>query len=394
MKIIALLFLTIPLVISGKTSTNWLGKLHISSTRTIDFELKLELKHNLFKILLPNGGENILIAGTKIGDSLRFNFEQYNTYLIFKMGSKTLKGNWVNSNKKNYRIPFSASHFKKDAKQAGSYPIINGKYETYFDYNNSDKSPGLGIFKQKGNQLSGTFLTETGDYRYLTGRVKQDSTFAFGCFDGAHAFWFEGKMKQDSLIGVFYSGTHGSSLFHSHLNNSFELKDPTKLTFETSKDAVINLSALDTANVNTYWNNASFIGKVTIIQIMGTWCPNCMDETNFLAGLKKRNPSLYIIGFAYEIGNDSIEQLMRLKKYSKQLKLNYPTYLAGTASKVVAKQHFNFLNEISSFPTTIVLGKDGKIAKIYTGFSGPATGKYFTEFEKEFSALVESLDKQ
>ncbi len=394
MKIIAFIFLVIPLITNAKTTTHWIGKLHIGSAKTIDFEIKLEIKHNEYQLLLPNGGENILIVGKKIGDSLRFSFDQYNTYLIFKISSNSLAGNWVNLNKKNYRIPFTASHFKKSVKQKGTFPKINGKYETYFDYNNSDKSPGLGIFKQKGNHLSGTFLTETGDYRYLNGYVKKDSTFAFGCFDGAHAYWFEGKIKQDSLIGVFYSGTHGSSLFHSRLNDSFNLKDPTKITFETSKDAVINLSAIDTSNIKMYWTNSSFVGQVTVIQIMGTWCPNCMDETNFLIGLKKRNPLLSIVGFAYETGNDSIEQLMRLKKYSKQLKLNYPTYLAGTASKLVAKQHFNFLNEISSFPTTIVLGKDGKIAKIYTGFSGPATGTYFTEFEKEFSALIEALERQ
>jgi thiol-disulfide isomerase/thioredoxin len=393
LKIIALLFLSIPLITSAKSTTNWLGKLHISSTVIINFDIKLEEKNNFVKIILPNGGENILIHGKKINDSLVFTFDQYNTHLVFKESSNELKGYWVNLNKKNYRIPFSACRFKKETKLQGAYPIINGKYETYFDLNTPDVTPGLGVFKQKGNLVSGTFLTETGDYRYLTGQVKKDSTFAFGCFDGAHAFWFAGKMKRDSLIGHFYSGTHSYSTFHSRSNPEFELKDPTKITFEISNNAIINLSALDTSKIKNSWNNASFLGKVTVIQIMGTWCPNCLDETNFLVQLKKRNPSLSIIGFAYENGIDTSKQLLQLKKYSKKLNLNYPTYLAGTASKTIATQQFNFLTEISSFPTTIVIGKDGKIAKIYTGFSGPATGKYYSEYEKEFSTLIETLSK-
>ncbi|HEV2353041.1 MAG TPA: TlpA family protein disulfide reductase, partial [Puia sp.] len=49
------------------------------------------------------------------------------------------------------------------------------------------------------------------------------------------------------------------------------------------------------------------------------------------------------------------------------------------------------LDNIVDFPTTIFVGKDGKIARIHTGFSGPGTGAHYKEQQQEFRNLVDSL---
>ena len=56
-------------------------------------------------------------------------------------------------------------------------------------------------------RVTGTFLTETGDYRYLEGVVDGDS-LKLSCFDGSHAFLFHAALDQDSFRGRFWSGTH------------------------------------------------------------------------------------------------------------------------------------------------------------------------------------------
>jgi thiol-disulfide isomerase/thioredoxin len=373
-------------------STKWNGQLVLNSTTTLDFSLILSNSKSYYKLILPNGGENITLTGQKIGDSLNFKFEEYNTRLIFKQHKTQLKGFWVNDNKKNYRVIFKATLPKKDKPSIKKIPqLLNGNFQSKMDPLKSYAYDALGVFTQKNDVVEGTFLTETGDYRYLQGKVKSDSTFGFGCFDGAHAFWFYGKMQKDTLHGYFLSGNHGSSQFWAVQNNSFKLADATTLTTSNTPLPVFSIKTINLDKSTDVFDNASLIGKVTVVQIMGTWCPNCYDETKFLTELHQIYPNLHIKAFAYEAGIDTVAQLQRLKNYKEKLQISYSIYLGGTQNKGLAQKHFSFLDKVMSFPTTIVFDKTGQIAKIYTGFSGPATGTYYTDFKTEFTELITAL---
>jgi hypothetical protein len=43
------------------------------------------------------------------------------------------------------------------------------------------------------------------------------------------------------------------------------------------------------------------------------------------------------------------------------------------------------LNKVIAFPTTIFIGKDGKVKKIHTDFQDQAPGKYYDEFIQHFN---------
>jgi hypothetical protein len=49
------------------------------------------------------------------------------------------------------------------------------------------------------------------------------------------------------------------------------------------------------------------------------------------------------------------------------------------------------LNSVIAFPTTIFIGKDGKVKKIHTGFTGPSTGIYYYQFKEHFNETVNEL---
>jgi len=49
------------------------------------------------------------------------------------------------------------------------------------------------------------------------------------------------------------------------------------------------------------------------------------------------------------------------------------------------------LNGIAAFPTTLFIDRKGNVRKVHTGFSGPATGKFYDEFKKEFNRLIDQL---
>ncbi|HRD38300.1 MAG TPA: TlpA family protein disulfide reductase, partial [Bacteroidia bacterium] len=89
---------------------------------------------------------------------------------------------------------------------------FTGRYEVTFNAGTSDAYKAVGIFKQSGSKVTGTFLTETGDYRYLEGAV-QNSNMSLSCFDGSHAFLFfmtaaNKTGKVNDLEGkVFYSNS-------------------------------------------------------------------------------------------------------------------------------------------------------------------------------------------
>ena len=139
--------------------------------------------------------------------------------------------------------------------------------------------------------------------------------------------------------------------------------------------------------------NENYEGKVTIIQIMGTWCPNCLDETIYYKELynKYHSKGLEIISIAYEVGDsiqDYIESVTRLRN---KLSLNFTFLIGGAANKNLASQHFSMLNKIISFPTSIFIGRDGQVKRIHTGFNGPGTGDYYTEYVSYTNSLIENL---
>ena len=140
-------------------------------------------------------------------------------------------------------------------------------------------------------------------------------------------------------------------------------------------------------------NNAKYQDKVVILQIFGTWCPNCMDETIFfkewLDNHKKSN--VEIIGLAYENKPDFEYAKKRVEKMKEKLEVSYDFVIAGTSSSMAAGKTLPMLNHVMSFPTSIIIDKMGKVRKIHTGFSGPATGDYYLEYTKEFNSLMSEL---
>jgi hypothetical protein len=96
-----------------------------------------------------------------------------------------------------------------------------------------------------------------------------------------------------------------------------------------------------------------------------------------------------VIGLAFEVGNDSKKQRARLNKFVKDLGINYNVYLAGTSSKEAAAAYFPMLNGIMSFPTSILVDRNGKVLAIHTGFSGPATGQAYDDLVKKFKQEIE-----
>ncbi len=356
-----------------------------------------------FYIDILNGEERIRVDHIDFGrdmriakDTFAFYFDIYDSYISGVYHEDVMQGYWVRNNRTNYRIPFVAHYSVPDRfepKAQKPEHDLSGRWETYFSIEDEKKKyPAIGEFVQKDNTLIGTFMTEIGDYRYLEGDVFA-SQFRMSVFDGAHAFLFTGKVQPDGgLLGTFYSGNHYKTLWEAKKNENFHLPHADSLTYLISPESAIDFSFPNTEGNMISILNQEFSNRPKIIQIMGTWCPNCRDETLFLKEYLEKHPGidLQVIALAFESYQDNNKNLRILKKYKEKLGLTYPILLAGHRDKDKATGKLPFLNQVISYPTLLFLDAQNKVVRIHTGFTGPATSEY-RKFVSDFESTINLL---
>ena len=125
---------------------------------------------------------------------------------------------------------------------------------------------------------------------------------------------------------------------------------------------------------------------------MGTWCPNCTDETNTFKELYKEYQSkgLEFIAIGFENGKEE-DCYALLKKFKEKKNIQYTVLYGGNAKRATADIIFTMLDGVKSFPTTIYVGKDGLIKKVYSGFNGPGTGEYYDQYLEQTKKLIEEM---
>lgn len=353
--------------------------------------LTLDISKKIQEIKVVNGEELIKITEiSHIEDSVRFKMPLFDNEFKGVYKNDQLSGDWYNYAKsKDYKLPLIAKPMQSIPYKK---PKVNfeGKWQTTFKKGTENQYSAIAEFKQKANILTGTFLTETGDYRFLSGKIKNNN-FYVSAFDGAHAFHFEGELVDSTLNGTFYSGNHYKANFVAVRDEAASLRDANTLTYLKDGYNEIKFSFKNENGDSISLSDEQYQNKVVIVQILGTWCPNCMDESRLYSKLYKKYNSkgLEIIGLAFESSKDERRVFQNLKRYKKQMGISYEILWAGKASKKYAAEVLPMLNHVMSFPTSIFIDKDGKVQRIHTGFNGPATSKY----EPYVAELEEFLGK-
>lgn len=379
-----------------KTGT-WRATIEIQG-HLLPFNLEVEKdKADGYDIFLINAEERLLLDEVSVtGNSVDIVLHVFDANIKARINGNTLQGEFIKNYEKNYRIPFQAVYgqsyrFEKDKGQE-NIPDFSGKYAVKFIHK-ADTTPAIGIFRQQGDSVTGTFLTPTGDYRYLQGNVA-NGRLQLSTFDGNHAYLFSAfKQPNGKLIGEYYSGKTWSESWVAEKNENATLPDAEKLTYLKEGYDRITFSFPDVTGKKVSLTDDKYKNKVVILQLFGTWCPNCMDETKFLNPWysENKNRGIEIIGLAYERKDDFTYARERVKKMIEKFDVRYDFVIAGTDDKVKASKTLPMLNKVVAFPTTIFIGKDGKVKKIHTGFSGPGTGSYYEQFVEHFNETVNEL---
>lgn len=364
----------------------------------LPFNFEVKNLENKTVIEIINGEERIVVDEIKtVGDSVFIRLPIFDSEIKAVVKNESLHGTFYNyARQTDNQIPFTAQHnlsYRFVAHQPISKAAnLNGRWSVRFSEGTADSSDAIGVFEQKENKITGTFLTSTGDYRFLEGIVDGDSLF-LSCFDGSHAFLFKAVYSDGALQGNFYSAIHWQEPWTALKNNKAELPDAYSITYLKPGYTTVDFSFLDLDSNLFICNQKYYLGNVTVIQIMGSWCPNCMDETAFMAPfyLKHKDQNFQVVGLAFEKTNDFQKSVANVKRLVNRYHVQYPVLIAGTSNKEDASKALPMLNKISGYPTTIIIDKKGNVRKIHTGFSGPATGKNYDIFVEEFTMLIEKL---
>lgn len=255
----------------------------------------------------------------------------------------------------------------------------------------------LVLNRSENGHLQGTIETATGDFRFLHGTEHND-ILTLQTFDGAHLFHFSANTSvNDSLVkGVFSSGNHYQTSFRAHLKTDADepLSAGNRATWTQEP---IGYAGKDLLGNKTEWLWSPSDTVVHVLSVMGSWCPNCMDEHRLLAELMEAHPNMHVHTLAFERGLDRVNgeemAMTRLKQYAESMGLSrYPDRwhisLVGPASKKEAQNKLPFLDKVVSFPTSIVLAPGASQPWIHSGFNGPATGAKYDLERAQFAAFI------
>lgn len=391
-----LVFIVMTALVAGCNPKNcklkaglWRGVIMMQGQQ-LPFGFDVQETNGQYKIFVLNAEERLALDEiTVTGDSVRITMHIFDSELKAKIEDGKLTGTFIKNYDPKNTFPFSAT-FGDTFRFANEETELDfsGKYSLEFQ-SPTEKYVAVGIFKQSYSKVTGTFLTPTGDYRYLQGDVVDNELF-LSAFDGNHAFVFIAHFEGDSIKGKFYSGKSSLESWKGVRNENAAMPDPESLTFLKPGYEKLEFNFPDVNGNKISSADERFKNKVVILQIFGTWCPNCMDETKFLAQWYKENKNrgVEILGLAYERKDDFEYASSRVKKMKEKLGVGYDFVIAGVNDKAKASETLPALNKVLAFPTTIFIGKDGKVKNIHTGFSGPGTGIYYEQFKERFNQVV------
>lgn len=377
-------------------------QLMIDDERGIPFYMTVSDAQGESDAYVHNADEEIRVDAMRKGERITLSFPHYDSELEMLPGEATYRGQpapyegtWtkrradgpVEMRLKARRIDNAPGFYSEEA--AG--PPHTVRFEMDFEKSGAalgdfqiHQTPGV-----KG--ASGTILTPTGDYRYLGGAIyRVGMKLGLSVFDGAHAFVFMADIDPntgDLTNGHFYSGNHWHETFTARRlaeGEEYELPDPFDEVSLKPGVTRLGIERLD---------EAPYAGKPTIVQVFGTWCPNCHDEAPVLVDLYEKyyDEGLQILSLAYEYTDDAERSRQQIDRFKERHGATWEFVAAGVNDKTKTAATLPALSAIKSYPTTIWINPDGTVRAIHSGFSGPATGEAHTETLAEFETLTREI---
>ena len=377
----------------------WNGSVELGDGITLPFRVSLDLSGGKPSGYFLVGDEKTPIPEiARDADSLVFGFSEYGAEMRGTWNGSEWSGNYIryrSSGNKSLRFTAAPAVAAPAMPQSTSVPPPAGNFQVSFQRDGRVDETTVATFWVKDGTLYGTFIAPDGDYGLLAGEPAGN---------GFHLNRFTGW--QATVIAIEPSGDGWSGKFHAASNDkpqSFTLKPRADLNVAvpaTMQTAIRNPNAGFTfagigLNGETVRNTGDrFKGKALIVDIMGTWCHNCLDEAPLLEQLQREygKDGLEIVGLSFEISDDTETAKKNLRLYKDRFGLTYTLLFCGNLDdENIDKRLRSQLENFFAYPTTIFIDRSGAVQAVHSGFKGPGAGDAFQSQVKEFHELTRKL---
>jgi thiol-disulfide isomerase/thioredoxin len=347
---------------------------------------------------LVNGEERVRVDDVKIdGPRVELGMPGYDNRIVAEATPQGLSGEAIMLRRHAQRvpIPFKATLGRdyRFVSRPAAGANVAGRWAVTLTGTDGVPDPAVAELAQEGARVTGTILTPTGDHRFLEGQVDGD-TLLLSRFDGGSAFLYRAKLGGDgTLAGQWWSGTWSVEDLTATRDENATLGDAASATKLKDPDAPFTFTfpGLDGQPVSL--DDPRFRGKVVIVSIGGTWCPNCHDEAAFLQPYYRelKDRGLEIVYLQFEYFDDFAQAVAANREFVEKFGIEWPVLIAGVSDKDAVLQKLPQLDRFVAYPTSLFVDRQGKVRRIHTGFSGPATGRHHEEWRQEFTTLVNAL---
>ena len=319
-------------------------------------------------------------------DTIRGTFPVFASDLWLIATENGYKGEYYRTDANNYRLPLELVPGRMTFEQSPSefpsqYAITR--------YIGDQEKPALLQLSKKDGVLVGTIATSTGDSRFMTG-YEVEGGFELMGFDGRFIYKVSAKVTDGNIEGHVWAGMTGYYTFSGTSDESAVLENPEEMSKLRDDYTHIewHLPGLDGDTVHF---DSRTITKPTILAIQGSWCPNCMDEGRVLDQYYREfEGAIDVYGLSYEYSGTLEKATAAVQKMERDLGTSFPMVIATYGPKQDRNAVLP-LEQIRSYPTSIMLDHQGNVVKIHTGFYGPSTKEYeayVKETREELEALV------
>lgn len=376
----------------------WNGTIYLKNRDEVPMKLELKVEGNNVIGTILNGEERLTsTSGSFDGTNLKLKFDYYDAELEAGFARRELIG-------KITRTWHQTKMVRELKMWKGGEPMIvpaaaegkdvSGEWEMKVGEGEQQKTWRFAV-QQKDGALTGTILTPSGDWGTMAGQ------FAYGKlqvnrFDVINARLFRAKLnEQDQLEGMVDLGQGDAPRKVIATRVSTSAPVATQNTRVQNPLEPFKFSGLDLQGKTVTSDDPRFKNKVVLMEITGTWCPNCYDEAPLLKDLYARYQSqgLEVLGLSFEYTGDTQRDLEQVKIFNQKHSIPYLMLLGGSTENNDVQQKLPQLENFGAYPTTIFIGRDGRVKKIHAGFDGPATGERHTRLKAEFEEIVKELLK-
>lgn len=327
---------------------------------------------------------------TTRGDSVHFDIADYAATITAARRGDSLVGIYRNVGRNGPRtIPFRAARGQWE-RTAAPAPVL-GSWDAWY-ITDQRRSPRVFQLNDGPEGLEAAVTSNTGDLGLFWGGGTVDS-FSVARFDGVSVYLLVGRLRGDTLRGVFHAGLRTQTPFVAVRSTGVpHLTAPNLLT---SADTVtpFQFSFPDLLGNVVNQDDPRLKGKVVLVDIFGSWCVTCHEATPDLLELYRRYRSrgFEILGIGYEVTGDSAQDNPQIRRFRD--KFGIPWLLLHGGASVVEETAASLpqLRGFTAYPTTLFLSRDGRIREVYAGFRGPATGVQHTRQLEDYRRIIERL---